>query len=168
MRRASPLLVLLAIAACNDDVDLTGIYKVDSDVSSMPCGSDAAIADPPVTLKFAKANFFGAEYFSYQTCDDLAATTCSTGGLLDAGFSEPIDSGWRGVVTSSGSSGGSLCTISYTEQTAVLHGTRLVVESTRYSEQVDNTTTLCAPEEAERRNTSMPCASHERIEATKQ
>jgi hypothetical protein len=166
MRRAA-LLVVVAVAACNDDVDLTGIYKVDSNVASMPCGADAPIADPPVALKFAKANFFGAEYFSYQTCDDLAATMCSTGGLFDAGFSEPIDSGWRGIVTSSGG-GGSLCTISYTEQTAILRGSQLVIESSRYSEQVDNTTTLCSPEEAERRNTSMPCASHERIEATKQ
>jgi hypothetical protein len=166
MRRAA-LLAVAAVAACNDDVDLTGIYKVDSDVTSMPCGADSPRTDAPVALKFAKANFFGAEYFTYQECDDLAATTCSSGGLFDAGFSEPIDSGWRGIVTSSGG-GGSLCTISYTEQTAILRATQLVIEIKRYSAQVDNTPSLCSPEEAERRNTSMPCASHERFEATKQ
>jgi len=161
------LVSTLALVACNDDVDLTGIYKVDADLASMPCGTDQAIMNPPVALKFAKADFFGAEYFSYQECTDLAGTMCSPGGLFDAGFSEPIDNGWRGIITSSGG-GGTTCTISYTEQTATLHGSLLIIERSNYSEQVDNTTTLCSPDEAQRRNTSMPCSEHGRIEGTKQ
>jgi hypothetical protein len=155
------------LGACNDDVDLTGIYKVEADLQSMPCGMDQAVMDPPVALKFGKGEFFGAEYYSYQECDDLAATMCSSGGLFDASFSEPIDGGWRGIVTSSGG-GGSTCTISYTEQTAVMHGSLLVIEISNYSDQVDNTPTLCSTDEADRRNKTMPCSEHHRIEATKQ
>ncbi|HUS31647.1 MAG TPA: hypothetical protein VMZ53_24255 [Kofleriaceae bacterium] len=165
--KRSLLLSVLVVASCNDDVDLTGIYKVDADVASMPCGTDQAVTNPPVALKFGKGEFFGAEYFSYQECDDVAATMCSSGGLFDASFSEPIDGGWRGIVTSSGGSG-TMCTISYTEQTAVLHGSLLIIEMSQYSAQVDNTPTLCSTDEADRRNTSMPCGEHERIEATKQ
>lgn len=156
-----------ALAACNDDVDLTGIYKVEADLQSAPCGTDQPLMNPPVALKFGKGEFFGAEYYSYQECDDLAATMCSSGGLFDASFSEPIDGGWRGIVTTSGG-GGSTCTISYTEQTAILHGTLLIIEINNYSDQVDNTPTLCSTDEADRRNKSMPCSEHHRIEATKQ
>lgn len=160
--------VVVAVTACNDDVDLTGIYKVEADVSSAPCGTDAPLMNPPAAIKFAKGEFFGAEYFSYQTCTDVAGTMCSPMGLLDAGFSEPIDGGWRGIVTSAGAGGGTTCTISYTEQTAVLHGSLLVIEINSYADTVDNTPALCSPDEADRRNTTMPCAMHQRIEATKQ
>jgi hypothetical protein len=167
VKRLALIAGTLALAACNDDVDLTGIYRVDADVESAPCGTDAPVTDPPVALKFGKGELFGAEYYSYQECDDLAATMCSTGGLFDASFSEPIDGGWRGIVTSSGG-GGSTCTISYTEQTAIRQGSLLIVEISRYSAQVDNTPALCSTDEADRRNKTMPCASHQRIEGTKQ
>ena len=161
------LVAALLVPACgNDNVDLTGVYRVDADLASMPCGNDQPIMMPPVALKFEKENFFGAELYTYGECDDLAATTCTTGALND-GFSEPVAGGWKGIVTTSGG-GGSLCTISYTEQTAILHGTLLIIESTHYSDQVDNTPTLCTTDEAERRGTSMPCYSHAHIEATKQ
>ena len=160
--------IVVALAACgNDDVDLTGVYVVEADVASAPCGTDAPLMNPPAALKFAKGEFFGAEFFSYQTCTDVAATMCSPMGLLDAGFSEPIDGGWRGIVTSSGG-GGSTCQISYTEQTAVLHGSLLVIEINNYADTVDNTAELCSPDEADRRNKTMPCAMHQRIKATKQ
>ena len=161
-------LIAALLAACGSDaVDLTGVYRVDSDVASMPCGTDAPVMTPPVALKFAKSNFFGTDYFSYSECDDIAGTMCNGGGLFDNSFSEPVDGGWRGVVTSSGG-GGTTCTISYAEQTATLSGIQLVIEVKRYSEDVDNTPALCSTDEAQRRNTSMPCAAHERIDATKE
>ncbi|HTL38066.1 MAG TPA: hypothetical protein VL326_33275, partial [Kofleriaceae bacterium] len=168
LRAVAALAGLLALGACGpDEVDLTGIYKVEADLQSAPCGTDQPVTNPPVAVKFVKGEFFGATVYSYSECDDLAATMCAGMGLLDAGFSEPIDGGWRGIVTTSGG-GGTTCTISYTEQTATLHGTLLIVEITNYSDQVDNTPTLCSPDEADRRNISMPCAEHHRIEATKQ
>lgn len=166
-RGAAAGLLCILLAACGpDEVDLTGMYRVDADLSSAPCGMDQPVATPPVALKFARSDYQGTSYFSYQECTDLAGTSCSGLGLFDAAFSEPIDGGWKGVITSA-SGGGTSCTISYIEQTAVLHGTLLVVESNNYSAQVDNTATLCTPDEADRRNTTMPCSEHARIEATR-
>lgn len=120
---------------------------------------------PPVALKFAKAELFGSDYFYYEECEDLAGANCAGSGLFGNSFAEPIEGGWGGVISSSGGSAPN-CTISFTEQTATLQGTLLIVESTTYGEDV-TTEAECSTDEAEKRGTSMPCASHERIEATK-
>lgn len=173
MKRLALLAAPLAasLAACGpDEVDLTGLYSVSADLASMPCGTDEAVMTPPLAIKFAKSNFFGTDFFTYAECMDLAGTMCTGGGTLDEAFSEPIDGGWRGIVTSSSSGGPSspTCTLLYKEQTATMHGTLLIIEATSYSAQVDNTAALCTTDEADKRNTSMPCTAHARIEATKQ
>ena len=76
MKRPALLLLVLTAACGPDEVDLTGIYRVDADLASMPCGTDTAVATPPIAIKFAKASFFGTEYFTYAQCDDLAGTMC--------------------------------------------------------------------------------------------
>jgi hypothetical protein len=163
MRRAFSILVLLA-ACGSDDVDLTGVYRVDTNVASSPCGADQAVMTPPAFLKFAKEEFLGAEYFSMQTCTDAAGADCTGGGLFGYSFPEPIDGGWRGVVTAS--SGTTTCLLSYTEETALLTGTKLVVEITNYSEETAPGA-ACTTDEAEKRGTSMPCTDHEQFDATK-
>lgn len=167
MRRA--LALAIALVACGDDnVDLSGMYQVDTAVGSEPCGADTPTTMPPLFLKLSKEQFFGADYFSMEECMDAAGTDCSGGGLFGDSFSEPIDSGWRGVVTSS-SSGGSTdptCTLFYSDSSAVLKGTKLTVEASEHSEDVDNTEALCTTDEAEKRNDAMPCIRHEKIEAT--
>ncbi|HEY5923843.1 MAG TPA: hypothetical protein VIV11_19315 [Kofleriaceae bacterium] len=160
--KASAVIVLLA--ACGpDEIDLTGIYRVDADVASMPCGADQPVAMPPPYLKFAKGAFLGAEYFSMLTCSDEAGTNCTGGGLFGDSFAEPIDGGWRGVIYSA--SGTMTCLLAYTEQTAILDGAHMVVDTTTYSEE--DPTAECTAEEAERRNTQMPCTEHEQIDATR-
>ena len=159
------LAAVVLLAACGpDEIDLTGIYRVDADVASMPCGGDQPVATPPPYLKFAKGAFLGAEYFSMLTCSDEAGTNCTGGGLFGDSFAEPIDVGWRGVVYSA--SGSTTCLLSYSDSTAILDGTKLVVESTTYSEETQ-TASECTAEEAERRNTKMPCSEHEQIDATR-
>jgi hypothetical protein len=164
VRRAA---VLWAIAACSDEVDLAGTYLVDMHVLSAPCGNDQPAAAPHAALVFFKGDLFGEPYFYYEKCSDPQATQCSGSGLFGDSFAEPIDGGWQGIITSSGG-GGTTCTISFIKQTAILDGVSLVVEISEYAEQVENTPTSCAPEEADRRGTAMPCVEHERIEATKQ
>jgi hypothetical protein len=157
----------LALAACGpDEVDLTGLYRVDADVSSTnSCNNDQPVANPPIALKFSQGNLFGSEYFYYDECGDLAGASCSGSGLFGTSFAEPIEGGWRGTVTASGGTAPN-CVISYTEQTALLHGTVMIVEISTYSEDV-TTAAECAPEEADKRGKNMPCTAHERIEATK-
>ena len=164
MKRAA---LALALAACGpDEIDITGFYRVDADVSSTnSCDNDQPVAMAPVALKFSQGNLFGSEYFYYDECDDLAGINCSGSGLFGTSFAEPIDGGWRGTVTASGGTAPN-CVISYTDQTAILHGTLMIVEISTYSEAV-TTEAACAPEEAEKRGTKMPCTAHERIEATK-
>jgi len=160
---------LLIVAACGtDDADLTGNYRVDTAVESEPCGADAPQADPPMFLRFTEDEFFGARFFSMEVCTDAAGTVCTGGGLFGDSFSEPIDDGWRGIVTSSGSGGESdpTCTLFYSSSSALLVNRKLTVESTEYSETVDNTEALCTTDEAQKRNLSMPCIRHEKLEAS--
>jgi hypothetical protein len=161
---------LLAAVGCGgDDVDLTGIYRVDSAVGSMPCGTDMPLAMPPAYVELAKQTFFGVEFFALQECRDAAATDCSGGGLFADSFAEPIDGGWRGVVSAafSGGSADPMCTLRYSVGTALLAGATLTVESTEYSEQVANTAELCTSDEAGRRGTMMACIAHEQLVATR-
>jgi hypothetical protein len=163
-------LTAVLLAACgSDEVDLTGTYRVDTAVESEPCGADAPQDMPPAFLKLTKDSFFGSDYFSMERCADEAGTDCSGGGLFGDSFSEPIDNGWRGV-TSQSSSGGSsdpTCSLRYTRAEAVLVGQKFTVDSHEYGTEVDNTEALCTSDEAGRRNDSMPCVRHEKLEATK-
>jgi hypothetical protein len=164
MRFAAALIVL---AACGDDaVDLTGIYRVDSAIGSTPCGVDDVLANIPPFLKFAKDEFLGQDYFKFDGCTDEAGTDCSSAPGLFSGFFEPISDGWRSIVTSSSGAGGR-CALQYDEQTAILKNELLVIDGSTFRDTVDLPDSKCEPEEAERRNKSMPCVTHSRIDATR-
>jgi hypothetical protein len=163
--RALVLVLIASVAsACAEDVDLTGVYVVDSDVMSNPCGADEPEPDAPAYLRFQKGELFGSPYFAYFACVDEAGSDCaSIGGLFD-GFYEPIDDGWQGR-TSTASGNAADCALGYSLQTAILGGNQLVVESSSYADRL--AVGSCTPEEAERRGAEMPCLQHERIQATK-
>ena len=159
------LLLVCLLAACDDDVDLTGVYRVDEHVASSPCGADEPVTGGPAYLKFRKDAFFGGEIFVYDECTDAAATDCqSAGGLFD-GFIEPIDDGWRNFVSYSSNSGLN-CSLGINDATAILSGTKLVIDSNEYREALELPEAQCTAEEAEKRGTDMPCEMHERITAT--
>ena len=161
------LVLLLAASACgSDSTDLTGMYRVDSAVGSMPCGTDEPLAMSPAFLKFAKDEFLGQSFFKFDECTDEAGTDCPTIGGLFNGFFEPVSNGWRGVVTSS-SFGGTSCSLSYFEQTAILKGTKLVIEAKTLRDSVMIPEAQCEPKEAEKRKDSMPCIEHSRMDATR-
>ena len=150
------LLLVCLLAACGpDEVDLTGVYRVDAHVASSPCGADQPVTGGPAYLKFRKDEFFGAEIFAYEECTDEAATDCqSAGGLFD-GFAEPIDGGWRNFVSYSSNSGLN-CSLGVTDGTALLSGTQLVIESNEYRESLEIAEDQCTADEAEKRGTDMP------------
>lgn len=160
---AAAVLSLTACGGGSDGPDLTGMYRVDVALGSMPCGDDQPLANIPPYLKFAKDEFLGQPYFKYDGCMDEAGTDCNSTGGLFSGFFEPIDDGWMGVVTSSSGDTAS-CALTYFEQTAILKDLILVIDGASYSET--GPVSACEPEEAEKRNTEMPCTEHERIEAT--
>jgi len=156
-------LALLLLAACSSTVDLGGVYMVTSDVSSMPCGTDTPAPMAPAYVKFSEDSLFGSKIWSYVGCTDAAGTMCDSFG---DSFPEPIDNGWQGV-ESSDSFSGSSCTLGYFVHTAVLSGKSLVIEANDYSDSPMLDEAHCTTDEAEKRNKSMPCFSHERIDATK-
>ena len=161
------LLFVLALAGCSSDVDLTGVYQVTADVGSAPCGADQPVPSRPAYIKFESSEFFGSKLFSYTSCADAAGTMCDDTGGVFGSFSEPIDNGWRGI-ESYDSVSGTLCTLGYSERTAILKGSMLVIEDSQYSDSPDLDEAHCTTDEAEKRGTTMPCEMHERIEATKQ
>jgi hypothetical protein len=159
-------LVVVVLVVCGCETDLTGIYRVDTQVGSAPCGADQPLVGRPPFLKFYKEKFVFQEYFAYDGCMDAAATTCTPIGGLFSGFQEQISDGWRGL-ESTASSSGTMCTFSYDEQTAVLKDKALVIELHEYSQTVDLPSAQCTAKEATNRGASMPCAIHEHIAATK-
>jgi hypothetical protein len=173
MQRAQLTVILAAAAAastaaaCGGDVDLTGVYRVDRAVASMPCGEDQPIVDPPAFLKFTKDEFFGTPFFSYDECTDAAGADCVSGGGLFAGYVEPFDDGWSGY-TSFSSGPDSDCLLTIDDRTATLRGDVIDLEAHVYSEEhVMLPAGGCEPEEAEARGEAMPCISHEQILATR-
>lgn len=163
-----PLLAVVVAACGGSDVDLTGMYRVETAVESEPCGTDGPAIMPPAFLRFTEEEFFGRKYFSMDGCTDMAGTDCSGGGLFGDSFAEPIDDGWRGVTySSSGVAPDTMCRLFFSDASALLKGGKLVVEGREYAEQVENTMELCSTDEAERRGDSMPCIRHEKLEATK-
>lgn len=160
--------ILIMVAACGvDDVDLTGLYRVDSAIGSAPCGSDATIEFPPF-VKFAKMELFGQPYFGYDGCADATAAECESIGGLIGGFFEPIDGGWLGRSSFSSGGGGSECLLGIVRQTAILAGTNLTIESTGREELVIGLSEeQCSPDEAEQRGEAMPCVNHSLVAATK-
>jgi hypothetical protein len=153
-------LLLLALAACTDDVDLTGVYRVDRAVGSAPCGTDETI-DFAAVVKFEEMELFGQEYFGYSGCTDETATECTSIGGLIGGFFEPIDDGWLGRSSFSSGGGGDECLLGIVRQTAILKGAALTIELTGYEENVIGLTAeQCSPDEAEQRGEAMPCVRH--------
>ncbi|MBL0220472.1 MAG: hypothetical protein IPQ07_42205 [Myxococcales bacterium] len=164
---AGAALVSLVFAGCGtDDVDLTGAYEITSNVASSPCGADQPVANGPAFLVFRKEKFLSAEYFVFDRCADAAGTDCSNTGSLFSGLFEPIDGGWQGVATSSSHSG-TRCLLGYSDETAKLAGSALVVEHSEYVFDGDLAEAECTTDEADRRGTTMDCDEHERIEATR-
>ena len=165
MIRALVVAVAL-LAGCSDDpVDLTGIYQVQTHVGSKPCGTDVPVMMPAAYLKLEKMNFF-ADFFAVQQCTDAAGTDCSGGGLLE-GLFEPIDNGWRGVSTSSLPTAPDRCALSYNEDTAILNGSHLVVESSHHVSFENRPAADCTTDKAEELAKTLPCEEHELIEAEK-
>jgi hypothetical protein len=166
MRRYFAIVALLA--GCDDDVDLSGMYEITSEVESMPCGADAPVTGGAPFLKFTKSEFFGTTIFNYERCMDAGGTDCEgSSGIFDA-LTEPIDGGYLGRLTSSsGTEQGGTCLLALRETRATLAGSRLVIEEQANEEEIPYVDATCTTDEAERRGTDMPCTEHYRIEASK-
>lgn len=159
---------VVAVVACGtDEVDLTGVYQVDRAVGSEPCGDDAPIEFAPF-VRFTELDFLGQPYFAYDGCADATAAECTSIGGLLGGFFEPIEDGWLGRSSFASGGGDVACALGLVRQTAVLRGAQLTVEVTRREDQVDGLSLeACSPEEAERRDTAMPCVGHSQVDATR-
>jgi hypothetical protein len=160
--------LLVVLAACgSDDIDLTGVYAVDSSVGAEPCGTDEPIPFAEF-VRFQKMEFLGTEFFAYDGCAEADAVNCTSIGGLIGGFFEPIDNGWLGFTSFSSGGGGSSCLLGIIEQTAILEGTTITIEVTSYEQDVDGLSADdCSPDEAERRGDAMPCVEHSLVGATK-
>jgi hypothetical protein len=167
VRGAALLLAVVVVACGGGEVDLTGVYRVESAVRSAPCGDDRAVVDPPAYLKFSRGELFGGPFYSYVECADEAATDCVVvGGLLE-GFFEPRDHGWVGY-SSSATGPDADCQLRVQEQEATLGDDVLLVEEHVHREDhVALPPGRCTPAEAEARGDAMPCVSHARTIATR-
>jgi hypothetical protein len=160
--------IVMLLAGCDDDVALEGMYEVTSDVASSPCGVDAPVPTSAPYIKFTGSEFLGTPIYNYEGCMDAAGTDCEgTAGIFDA-LTEPIDNGWRGLLTSSsGTEAGGSCLLGMRESRATLNGSHLLIEEQANEEEIPYVEATCTTEEAERRGTDMPCTEHHHIEALK-
>ena len=150
---------------CSDDVDLSGIYRVDVDVASRPCGNDVPVTSGSTYVKLTKGKLFGTDYFAYEGCTDEAGTDCASVGGVLGGFFEPIDGGWLGR-SSFASNSGLNCSLGITKTTAILDGDQLVIDGSTHQDRIEIDQNQCTPAEAENRGDAMPCTDHDRVEAT--
>ncbi|MGE0400962.1 MAG: hypothetical protein AB7T06_29905 [Kofleriaceae bacterium] len=161
------LAIVVLLAGCDDELDLSGMYEVTSEVESAPCGADAPVTGEPF-IKFTRSELFGTPIYNYERCNDAAGTDCAgSGGLFEA-LTEPIDNGWLGHLTSSsGTETGGTCLLGLRETRATLNGSHLVIEEQTNEEEIPYVEATCNTDEADRRGTDMPCTEHRRIEASK-
>jgi hypothetical protein len=172
------LALLVAVAACSSDIDLAGVYSVDSDVTSMPCGMDVAVTPKPLFIKFIQTEFFGAKSWQFVDCMDGAGTMCSSDGsglfgtmsgindgLFD-GLTTPTDNGWTGTEYSSSFSG-TMCKLGYNDSVATVTGAKLQLDVLVYGDTIMSTNLECTTDLAKMHGTSMPCVAHGHIDATK-
>jgi hypothetical protein len=164
--RVCPLIVVTVLAACDDEVDLTGIYRVDLDVASSPCGADQPVTQGPAYLSFREQQLYGQPYFTYDECRDSGAADCPDRAELTESFFEPVDGGWLGRASTASGFGGA-CVLLYWQQRATLSGNQLVIERAYYREQAELAVEACTPQEADDRGVAMPCLEHRRTEATR-
>jgi len=161
-------LVLAALAGCTSDVDLGGMYQVDSYVSSMPCGTDEPLASPPAYVKWSKGSFFGNDFWGFASCTDAAGQDCSGGPSLFAlSLTEPTDTGWRGEEYTSSNGGDTNCELGYDIGSATLTGAKLVYETTQYLDTITTPPDQCTTDAAKQMKDTLACMAHERMEATR-
>jgi hypothetical protein len=143
------------LAACSprvDEVDLTGVYRVDEAVGSAPCDVDLPV-NAPAFVKFERVD----DVFEYSGCTDAGGTSCSSLGLVVT-FDEPTNRGWRNRDTYVSSSEGN-CFMGYFEMVATLEDPGLVFERTIY-EEMRVPAAECNHIEAQARGAMMPCVDH--------
>ncbi|HVK82623.1 MAG TPA: hypothetical protein VM513_00880 [Kofleriaceae bacterium] len=157
---------VFVVAGCSEPVDLSGMYRVDTQVASSPCGDDRQVAVPIAYVRFNRGEFLGAEFYAYDECKDAEGTDCLAAGGLFEGFYEQLDDGWLGR-TSFASGGAGFCSLSITSNTARLRGQKLTVDSTTHGYDGEVPDGACTNEEAEARGEDMECMRHTRLEATR-
>lgn len=157
---------LLLASGCGG-VDLSGMYQVEQHaVDDQGCSDGAAPADPLAYLRFTEEEFIGQEYFQYTACTGPDPGTCDPApGLFALSFSEEIDGGWAGTI-SSASSGGTTCLLSYLRATALLDGATVTIDQRRYEITQDVAAGPCTADAAAEAGASLPCAERTRIVAT--
>ncbi len=158
--------LLVFIAGCVNDVDLSGIYRVSSEIASRPCGFDNPVRGGYAYVRLTRGELNGNSYFMYDGCTDEAGTDCASVNGLFGGFYVPIVGGWSGNATFADNNGRS-CSLGMREQTALLDNDVLVIESHTYQDLVDLPEAECQPAEAEARGDAMPCMEHSKIEANR-
>jgi len=155
----------LALAACGDSLDLTGVYSVTYHTANdQSCTAEGAAVTDPAYIRFAKGDFFGQEFFQLSYCSDTTEASCTGSAGLFL-YAEPIDSGYRARY-SSASGGGSSCLLGYGESTAVQTDSGVRVEMFAYADDVTLSQSECTTDEAESRGDTMPCENFEVIEAS--
>lgn len=152
--------LLVALAGCTDNyVDLTGVYEVDLDVGSSPCGADTPVAQPWPFVKIAESTILTG--FWMRGCSDAATTVCSGDMVLDS-LTEPFETGWAGFMY--GTEAGPPCLLVYKQRIAKLDAGKLTIDITEHRDEARPGE--CSAAYAEALSTSLPCVRHERIEAT--
>jgi hypothetical protein len=164
------VLALIVCSGCVNPtpvVNLAGTYRVDRDVGSAPCGMNAPDPNAPAFVIFRKMDLEGGSpYFTFDGCADPEGTNCPIMGSVFMAFAEPIRGGWRGRL-STATPGGGTCVLVLLDETAVLHGNQLVIETHTYRDQVQLSDADCQPGEAESRGSQLPCIEQSEIDATK-
>lgn|GEM_PF-3402543 len=155
--------IVALLGGCSDDPDLSGLYEVTYHTFSADnCDVEGDAVDTPLYFRMDKDKFFGVDIFTFSGCDSATDPDCNSPAMLVSSFTQPIDNGWKGVVSYTSWSGTD-CSLGYVEGTAVLEEGGIRIETRRWADQVQLPEGACTTDEAESRGKQMPCDGYEVI-----
>jgi hypothetical protein len=151
-------IIVVTLAGCTSTsntappVDPTGVYRVDSHVGSQ-CAIDQPVANPETSLTVT------------MTADGIKIDEGIDTGGPGFAMSNMAPGRWSGFAANAQSvENGRVCLLTYREHTAVFEGDHLVFEDTTYGIQFGPID--CTVDAAVSHGKTMPCETHERIDAT--
>lgn len=177
--------IAIGLVACgngDEQVDLAGVYRVDSEAvadlqqGATSCSDTQPITGAPAYIRLDRIDAGSATamapagyYFRYASCPDATGAGCVyDGGLgfFTDSFLDPVSGGWQTVAYGIDVDAGS-CSVTADFYTALLHGSALAIEADDLRMAVGSGgSDECTPTESEQLGSSMPCEGRTVVAAT--
>jgi hypothetical protein len=163
----SPLLLLalslLAVPACQGQVDLSGVYRLDTHtVDSGGCGAGSKVSSSPYFMVLPQGSS-SAPYLAVQPCADDTGESCDSLGLLgNYQLNVPGPGDWTGTSDDAVSVDGG-CQLTRSETTASRTPGGTITIEVRTLGTLQRNASSCSADQLQGDASGLPCQSLERL-----